>query len=306
MVLFLYPLEEDMRNRHDGRSRPLAIASVGLLGLWAGCIDQSAGPGTPPSPGEMECGETSDFDRRNFSAPTRIDNRWFPLVPGTQFILDGVANRGGGLLAHRVVFTVTDLTKEIDGVDAVVLWDRDYNGGVLSEAELAFFAQDDEGNVWSLGEYPEEYEHGEFVGAPSTWIAGLAGADAGLHMLAEPLIGTRYLQGWAPEINFLDCAMVFMSNQSTCVPYNCYENVLITDERSPLEVGTGHQRKYYAPSVGVVQVGAVGDDENETLVLTNLLQLSPQVLAEAREAALKLEKRAYQVSAVYRSTAPLR
>src|SRR3990170_3720292 len=71
------------------------------------------------------------------------------------------------------------------------------SAGQLVETELAFFAQDDDGNVWNLGEYPEEYENGEFVGAPSTWIAGLAGAEAGVHMLAEPRQGTGYyLQGW--------------------------------------------------------------------------------------------------------------
>jgi hypothetical protein len=51
-------------------------------------------------------------------------------------------------------------------------------------------------------------------------------------------------------------------------------------------------------------VGAVDDPEGETLRLANLLQLSPQQLAEARAAALKLEARAYQVSSAYRHTAP--
>ena len=126
------------------------------------------------------------------------------LVPGTQFILDGVANRGGGLLPHRVVFTVTDLTKVINHVTTVVLWDRDYNMGVLQEAELALFAQDRDGNVWNLGEYPEEYENGEFLGAPSTWIADLAGAEAGIVVPGTISVGYQFLQGWAPDINFLD------------------------------------------------------------------------------------------------------
>jgi hypothetical protein len=76
--------------------------------------------------------------RGTFSRPTKIDNRWFPLAPGTQFVLEGRANRGNGRLRHRVVFTVTDLTKVIDGVSTLVLWDRDYNAGTLEEAEITF------------------------------------------------------------------------------------------------------------------------------------------------------------------------
>ena len=122
---------------------------------------------------------TAGLDPAGFSDPTTIDNAWFPLAPGTQFTLAGSANRGEGQRSHRVVFTVTDLTKVIDGVRALVLWDRDYNGGRLEEGELTFHAQDDAGTVWNLGEYPEEYEHGRLKGAPDTWIAGLSRARAG-------------------------------------------------------------------------------------------------------------------------------
>ncbi len=64
------------------------------------------------------------------------------------------------------MFTVTDLTKVVNGVRAVVVWDRDYASGELQETELAFFAQDNDGNVWHLGEYPEEYETGKACRTP--------------------------------------------------------------------------------------------------------------------------------------------
>ena len=51
-----------------------------------------------------------DFNRDNFSESTNIDNKWSPLVPGTQFIYEGRSNRGHGRRPHRVVFTATDLT----------------------------------------------------------------------------------------------------------------------------------------------------------------------------------------------------
>jgi hypothetical protein len=244
------------------------------------------------------------YDPANFTHPTRIDNRFLPLVPGTQIVLEGVANRGGGLLPHRVVFTVTDVVKTIDGVPNVVVWDQDISEGVLAESELAFFAQDDAGHVWSTGEYPEEYADGQFTGAPSTWITGIAGARAGTMMPAEPVLGTSYyLQGYSPDIAFLDCGKVWQLGTSTTVPAGSFTNVLITDEKSPLDPG-GHQRKYYAPGVGNVQIGAVGDPEGETLVMTARRRLSTRALRDARRAVLKLEARAYQVSDVYRQTPP--
>jgi hypothetical protein len=48
-----------------------------------------------------------------------------------------------------------------------------------------------------------------FTGAPSVWISGLAQAHAGIGMLAKPVTGTpAYLQGFAPKIDFKDCARV--------------------------------------------------------------------------------------------------
>ena len=83
-------------------------------------------------------------------------------------------------------------------------------------------------------------------------------------------------------------------------------NVLITEERSPLEPESGHKRKYYAPGVGNVRVDAVGDPEDETLVLAEVSQLSPEDLEKVRQEALKLEKTAYEVSACIRQTSPTR
>jgi hypothetical protein len=236
------------------------------------------------------------FERGNFTNPTTIDNRWSPLVPGTQFTFVGRANRGEGRLRHRVVFTVTDLTKVIDGIRTVVMWDRDFNAGRIAEAELAFHAQDDDGNVWNMGEYPEEYKRGRFSGAPDSWLAGLQRARAGILIPGDPKIGMpSYFQGLAPAIEFNDRARVFRMGRRTCVPTGCYRNVLITDEWNPLAPEDGHQRKYYAPGVGNVRVGAAGGKERETLVLTQVRRLSPGALVHVRREALKLERRAHEV-----------
>jgi hypothetical protein len=256
--------------------------------------------------GRPKC-EIVHFNKNNFSQPTDIDNKWSPLVPGTQFIMEGVANRTGELLEHQVIFTVTGVTKVIDGVRNVVLWDRDINEGKLVEAELAFKAQDDAGNIWNFGEYPEEYENGEFLGAPSTWISGLGQADGGLLMEGNPKVEpTYYMQGLVPPIDFLDCAKVVKMAQKKCTPLACYHPVQVTHERAPLEPDTGIQRKYYAAGVGNVLINAINDPEGETLVLSQIVQLSPEALAQANQEALNMDRRAYRVNNLYRRTSPAR
>jgi hypothetical protein len=204
------------------------------------------------------------------------------------------------------VFSVTDLTKLIDGVRTRVIWEQDIDEDELVESELAFFAQDKAGNVWTMGEYPEEYENGKFTGAPSSWIPGQAGAEAGVAMPAEPKVGTsRYLQGHAPAVEFLDCAQVQSMGERVCPPIRCYDNVLVADENSPLDPDSGHQRKFYASGVGPVQVSPVGDPEGETLVLITVERLESKALQAAADSAFMLEKRAYEINDVYRHTEPM-
>lgn len=284
--------------------RPLAVS---LVMLCAGAVAAGAQAGSgaaPTGPGMSTCARPVEFRAGAFPRQQVIDNRWLPLTPGTQLTLEGRANRGGGPLPHTVTFTVTDLTKVIAGVRTRVVWDVDVNEGELSETELAFFAQDRNGNVWNLGEYPEEFEDGRFVGAPSTWIAGVSGAEAGLHMVKRPRVGQTWLQGISLDIDFLDCARVFTIRHQLCLPIGCYSPYLRTHERSPLDPEGGVQTKFHAPRVGIVQVGALDDPEGETLVLTRATQLSPQAQAIARAAALRLDTRAYAVSEVYGHTPP--
>jgi hypothetical protein len=272
-----------------------------VCAVAAGVLVATASGGAPPA--EVKA---SDYDRDNFDNSTRIDNRWFPLRPGTQLVFRGSTTEGKETIPHRVIFTVTDLTKEIDGVKSVVLWDRDYSSGDLVEAEIAFFAQDDRGNVWQLGEYPEEYEEGKILASP-LWVHGLQGARAGLTMRAQPKTGTSsYSLGWGPAVGFNDRAKVTKTGIKDCVPLDCYTNVLLTSEFNPDEPGK-YQLKYYARGVGNVRVGWAGENEDtkETLVLVKINRLGTNAMAQARAAARKLEASAYARRKVYGETPPL-
>ena len=284
-------------------SRRRFIAGAGLAIIAALPLPQALANHVPIPPDHQFT--EKDFHVSHFSAKSiNVDNPFLPVPPGTTFTLTGTANRGGGGNAHQVVFTVTEVTKVINGIRAQVLWDRDIQEGVLVEEELAFWAQDDFGNVWLMGEYPEEHE-GNKVSAPSTWLAGNQKAAAGILMRSDPKLNTsQYKQGDAPSVEFLDLAKVFAANQHTCVPVGCFDGVLVIDEWDPNnQPQDGHQFKYHAPGVGIVQVTARGGDEQETLVATEHRTLTSEELATANARALELDRRAYtMVPAVYGKT----
>jgi hypothetical protein len=291
------------------RFRLITGTAVAVAMLAGVACDGATSPAARPSPtATTQPGTISakDFDPSNFDDPTTIDNEFFPMLPGTKFTWEGHATEGKERVRRGVVFTVTDLTKVIDGVRTVVGWDRDYDDGRLAEGELAFFAQDNDGNVWHFGQYPEEYERGEIVKTP-TWIAGLDGALPGITMQAVHQPGApSYSQGWGPDVNWTDRARVDQVGAETCVPVDCYEDVLVIDEFNRDEPGA-HQLKYYAPGVGGVRVGWRGakEEEREVMVLIDLVHLSGEQMANVRRKVLEQESRAYELSDVYGRTPPI-
>jgi hypothetical protein len=281
--------------------------------LGCGCgtqsASQSAQDGSERTQAETPLtGSAEDYERAQFDDPTNIDNEWLPLKPGTQFVIKGSSIRGDGKEReeHRIVETVTNLTKVVDGVRTVVMYDEDWHAGELLEPEVRFHAQDNDGNVWHFGQYREEYEDGKLV-EPLGWIPGQKGARAGISMPADPRLGTpSYAQGYAPPpVTWDDRARVYKMGQQTCVPVDCYENVLVTEEFNPSEPGA-YQLKFYAPGVGNVRVGWRGEkeEERETLELIEFQHLSPEALAKVRGEAMEMDRRAYERSEVYRDTPP--
>jgi hypothetical protein len=236
------------------------------------------------------------FDQALFDDDSAtVDNEWFPLVPGTRYVWEGHAFEDDGQrIDRRVVFTVTDLTKVVAGVRSVVGWDRDFNDDELGESELIFFAQDMNGNVWHLGEYVEHYSDGEFEGGRFWTVGDPVGAEAGLHMPAEPQVGDpSFSEGFAPKPWFWnDLARVYDMGVRTCVPVDCFD-ALVMEEFEPRIPGA-YQLKYYAQDVGNVRVGWRGrnEEEQESMVLAEFFQLSSEALDAARDEALAMEHRA--------------
>lgn len=193
---------------------------------------------------------------------SEVDNPYFPLTPGTTFIYagetDGVPTSDEMNVKHQ--------TKQILGVATTVVHHLSYEDGVLVEDTLDWFAQDVDGNVWYFGEDTKELdEAGNVISTEGSWEAGVDGAQAGIVMLADPKKGDKYQQESAPGIAE-DMAQIVGFEDSLCVSYGCFENVLVTKEWSPLEKQVV-ENKYYAEGVGFIFGDMVkGGDEQSELV----------------------------------------
>ena len=256
---------------------------------------------------QQAAAEPAKFDRKKFSHSTDINNKWMPSKPGMRWTYSGTSVEDDGkVVRHRLEVTITDLVKPIGGVQTVVSYDLDYSDNELVEAELSFFAQDDDGNVWRFGEYPEEYEDGKLIKSPA-WIHGFENARAGIMMEASPRLGTRsYSQGWGPAVGWKDRAVTFQIGQKVAVKAGSYEDALVIKETAVGEEDAA-QLKYYAPNLGNVRVAWTGDRRltQETLELTKFEQVDEKTLAEVRAKALALEKSAYEHGAkAYNRTRP--
>ena len=274
------------------RLRVVSLAVALLLLMLAG--------GTPP-PAEtadtvMEEPALLDIDPTNFDNPTVIDNEWMPLRPGTRLVYDGFdVDDNGQRIPHVVLATTTDLTKVINGVRTRVILEEDYSDEELVEKDIAFHAQDNDGNVWHFGELVETYEGAAFLGG-HVWLVGLTeGAHAGIQMLAEPEVGETYSQGYAPPPFFwTDRSLVHRMGPQTTVPSGTYEDVMVIAEWDQETEEGVFQDKYYARGVGVVRIGFRGPDPTgEELELIGIEQLSPEELADLRRDVLRMEERAY-------------
>jgi hypothetical protein len=192
---------------------------------------------------------------------TKIDNKYFPLKPGTTFVYQG--NSGGN--AERDVMTVTHSTKQIMGVKCVVVDDRVWAGGKLTEKTFDYYAQDKKGNVWYFGENSKAYKNGK-VSTAGSWEAGKNGAKPGIIMQARPKVGQSYRQEYYKG-SAEDTAKVIDINGSAKVPFGSFDHYsLLTKEWSPLEPGVV-EHKYYAAGVGdIKEVTVKGPSETLALV----------------------------------------
>jgi hypothetical protein len=191
---------------------------------------------------------------------TTIDNKYFPLKPGTTFVYQGKTKNA----SERDVMTVTHSTKQIMGVKCVVVDDRVWAHGELSEKTFDWYAQDKKDNVWYFGENTKEYKNGK-VSTEGSWEGGKDGAKPGIIMPANPKVGQTYRQEYLKGVAE-DMAKVLDLNGSVKVPYSSFDHALVTKEWSPLEPGVVAHKYYGAGAGDVKEIAVKGPLETLELV----------------------------------------
>ena len=184
-----------------------------------------------------------------------IDHPFLPFVAGAKFEFDG---------AEHVEVEVLADTKLIRGVRATVVRDRVFEDGALIEDTLDWYAQDRQGNVWYFGEQTAEYDNGKVTSTAGSWEAGVDGAQPGIVMLAVPQAGDVYRQEfYAGEAE--DQAEIVSTTGRISVEAGSWtgEDVLVTEEWTPLEPGV-RERKTYARGVGVVEIRTIEGGKDVT------------------------------------------
>lgn len=224
------------------RPRALGLAALAVALVVPVTTATASGPGSrPPVP-------CPSFNAGNFHKSTTINNRYFPLVPGTRFTYRGSAQKA----AVIDIVTVTHRAPTIAAVRTIEVRDQVYQDGVLAEDTLDWYAQDDQGNVWYFGEFATQLPAGTHDGS---WTAGVNGAQPGYIMEASPTVGDGYCQENAPGAA-QDAGQVLSTTASRSVPYGSFSgNVLQTKDYSLLE--PKNEVKFYAPGVGLIEAMSI-------------------------------------------------
>ena len=190
----------------------------------------------------------------------KIDNPYFPLVPGTNYVYEG---QSAGGLVHTEFF-VTHNTKQILGVTTVEIHDTVTTDGALTEDTLDWFAQDKDGNVWYFGENTMELIGGRPSTLDGSFVAGENGARPGIIMKAQPAIGDFYRQEFDLD-NAEDYGEVASLSDTVTVAAGTFANCLRTPETTPLEPRL-HEAKWYASGVGLVLTQDLDTGEKSELI----------------------------------------
>jgi hypothetical protein len=185
-----------------------------------------------------------DLDEDDFEAD--VDNKFLPFAVGSTWVYHQQTDEG----LEEDVTTVLEKTKDVDGIESIVVHDIVTLDGVILEDTFDWYSQHEDGTVWYMGEISQSFEDGELVSLDGSWKAGEEGALPGIVMLAHPTVGVTYRQ----ELRLTeaeDAATVLALDATAVVPFGTFTGCLKTEDFSPLEPGAV-EHKYYAKNVGLV------------------------------------------------------
>jgi hypothetical protein len=225
------------------------VCSALLLMCVVGC-NASSKPSTSYQP---------KIDAPNFKS--KVDNPYFPLVPGTVF---RYIERDGDE-QNMIETTVTSETKTVMGVPCTVVHDVESRDGRVIEDTYDWYAQDKDGTVWYFGEATKEFHRDGTSSSAGSWEAGVNGALPGIIMPGNPKPGDPYRQEYAKG-HAEDMGQVVAVNESVKVPAGSYNDCVCTKDWSMIERGS--ERKWYARGIGFVRSESNGGEVAELISIS--------------------------------------
>ncbi len=218
-----------------------ALAALAATPLATAATGPSAGPAQTPQAAGPELIPFPDAG----SFVEKVTNPYYPLRPGTVWVYRG----HGGEKGERSVVRVLRRTKQIGGVTTTVVRDRVTSFGKLTELTYDWYAQDDQGRVWYLGENTHAYDGGQ-VTTEGSWKHGVDGAKAGVVMFAPGALNKPYYQEFlAGEAE--DVGVLLDRSAHVHVAAGAFRKVRVTKDVTPLEPKI-MELKFYAPGIGMV------------------------------------------------------
>ena len=238
----------------DGKSRDLVITEDGKL------VETKTDDAADMATERTERGKKV-LAGVKFSHPTEITNPYLPLSSLSQDIFEGTeagkktrVERTAKPNLHKT-FKIGDQT-----VEAFVMEDRAFENGQLAEVATDYFAQDDNGTVYYLGEEVDEYKDGKIINHEGSWSVGKDTSVPGVQLPANPKVGDKFRsEDVSTTIGEID--EVVSITETVTTPAGTYKNCIKVKES--LADGTT-EYKYYAKGVGVVR--EVPPDGDELLI----------------------------------------
>ncbi len=262
------------------------------------------------------------FGDATFTAPTTIDNEYWSLLPAgivsraftyigeteDECVIDVISSTAGDIktlsgddnpaYAGFVAQVIRDEEWEVDDCDTAPT-DED-----LAELTFDWYAQDDYGNIWYLGEASRDFgddcpglaevplggDLGDFEEecTEGSWEAGQYGpddeiiAEAGIVVpsdfptgeFGDPLSpGTFYMQELAEGAE--DMAKILKLNASVSIDSGQFagdwENCRKVKEWTALEPGGSVEHKYYCPGPGLLLINGLTGGPTESEVLMEMI-----------------------------------
>src|SRR5437764_9252732 len=214
------------RNVFTALVTAVVISGMAVWAPWASSAGSTSGSGYEPV-----------LDPANFT--TTVDNPYFPLPVGRTLVYRGVKD---GQTQEDTV-TVTGQTKTVaEGITARVVSDvAKAPDGTVLERTSDWYAQDNQGNVWYVGEDTAAFSGGGKVDTSGSWEAGVHDAEPGMIMEANPQIPDAYRQEFLAG-QAEDTAWIVNRGGSATVPYGTVKNVLTSLEATRVEPGAYDQK----------------------------------------------------------------